>query len=110
MHRAARDGRSQTVRHLITVHDADVNRMTPGGATALDIAEEAGHTACIDVLREHGATNGFGTDMEWWNEIMEEDEAEEEADEEDEDGDDDDDEEEWETCSQEEWSSGDDSE
>jgi ankyrin repeat protein len=87
--------------------------MTPGGATALDIAEEAGHTACIDVLRKHGAKNGFGTDMEWWNEIMEEDEAEDEADEaeEDEDGDgDDDDDEEWETCSQEEWSSGDDSE
>mgnify|MGYP002629303752 CR=1 FL=1 len=83
--------------------------MTPGGATALDIAEEAGHTACIDVLREHGATNGFGTDMEWWNEIMEEDEAEDEA-EEDDDEDEDDDDEEWETCSQEEWSSGDDSE
>ena len=83
--------------------------MTPGGATALDIAEEAGHTACIDVLREHGATNGFGTDMEWWNEIMEEDEAEDEA-EEDGDEDEDDDDEEWETCSQEEWSSGDDSE
>ena len=81
--------------------------MTPGGATALDIAEEAGHTACIDVLRKHGAKNGFGTDMEWWNEIMEE--AEDEADEAEEDGDedDDDDDEEWETCSQEEWSSGD---
>ena len=81
--------------------------MTPGGATALDIAEEAGHTACIDVLREHGATNGFGTDMEWWNEIMEEDEAEDEAEEEGDEGKDDVDEG-GETGWQEEWSSSDD--
>lgn len=40
---------------LLIEHGADVNAMSEDGVYAIDLAKEQGHTAVIDLLREHGA-------------------------------------------------------
>ena len=55
---SAVDGRVDVIRHLVEVHEVDVNKMNFYGHTALDLAEGKGHAECASVLRSYGALTG----------------------------------------------------
>jgi ankyrin repeat protein len=55
LHVAAFHMNSTQIVGLLLKHGADVNAKSDDGVYAIDLAREQGHTAVIDVLREHGA-------------------------------------------------------
>ena len=65
LHKAAKEGRVRTVKHLIEKHNVDIHKRGEDGWTALDSAEEKGRTECAAVLRGYGATNGEPVEEEY---------------------------------------------
>ncbi|MGO4499195.1 ankyrin repeat domain-containing protein [Paenibacillus sp. 2RAB27] len=55
LHVAAFHKDSTQIIELLINQGADVNAKSEGGAYAIDLAKEQGHTAVIGLLREHGA-------------------------------------------------------